>query len=90
VRGDNRLRHLVSHNGILGHGSPRIHELSYPFPGGALLIMHSDGLATHWNLDRYPGLESRHPGVIAGVLYRDHLRGRDDATVVVVRNPKGS
>ncbi len=44
--------------------------------------MHSDGLATHWSFDRYPGLGQRHPGLVAGVLYRDHRRGRDDVTVL--------
>ena len=34
------------------------------------MVMHSDGLATHWSLDKYPGLLSRHPSVIAGVLYQ--------------------
>jgi len=28
---------------------------------------------------------SRHPTVIAGVLYRDHDRGHDDVTVVAVK-----
>ena len=45
--------------------------------------MHSDGLATQWQLDRYPGLAARHPSVIAGVLYRDFRRERDDVTVLV-------
>jgi hypothetical protein len=47
--------------------------------------MHSDGIATHWDLGSYPGLARRHPALVAGVLYRDHARRRDDATVVVVR-----
>jgi hypothetical protein len=29
---------------------------------------------------------ARHAGLIAGVLYRDHDRGRDDVTVVVLKN----
>ena len=47
--------------------------------------MHSDGLSSRWSLDEYQGLITRHPAVIAGVLYRDCLRGRDDATIVVMR-----
>ena len=31
-----------------------------------------------------PGLPRRHPSLIAGVLYRDFTRGRDDVTVLVV------
>jgi hypothetical protein len=48
--------------------------------------MHSDGIATHWSLDNYPGLEAHHPAVIAATIYRDHARARDDATVAVLRN----
>jgi anti-sigma regulatory factor (Ser/Thr protein kinase) len=83
-------RQLVSHNGTLGHMMRRVQQFDFPLPTGALLILHSDGLATHWNLADYPGLAGRHPGVIAGVLYRDHERGRDDVTVLVVRNGGGA
>jgi anti-sigma regulatory factor (Ser/Thr protein kinase) len=83
-------RQLVSHNGTLGHMLRRVQQFDVPLPTGALLLLHSDGLATHWNLADYPGLAARHPGVIAGVLYRDHERGRDDVTVLVVRNGGGA
>jgi anti-sigma regulatory factor (Ser/Thr protein kinase) len=79
-------RQLVSHNGTLGHRMRRVQQFDFPLPVGALLILHSDGLATHWNLADYPGLAGRHASVIAAVLYRDHERGRDDVTVLVVRN----
>ena len=57
----------------------------YPWTADALLIEHSDGLATSWDLSRYPGLRMRDPAVIAAVLYRDHRRIRDDVTVLVAR-----
>ena len=79
------VQHMVSMNGTAGHEKPRIQPFEYRWPGGAILVMHSDGLATQWNLARYPHLLGRHPAVMAGVLYRDHGRGRDDVTVVVVR-----
>jgi anti-sigma regulatory factor (Ser/Thr protein kinase) len=78
-------RSLVSHNGIAGHEARRIADFGYPFPDGALLVLHSDGLSSHWSLDPYPGLAERHPALVAGVLYRDFKRGRDDVTVVVAR-----
>ena len=77
-------RGLVSQNGILGVHNHRIAELNQPWQEPALLIMHSDGLQSRWRLDDYPGLMNRHPAVIAGILYRDFQRGRDDATVLVV------
>ena len=81
-------RSMVSHSGILGHQTRKIQELNYPLVDGALCILHSDGLATRWRLDDYPGLEGSHPSLIAGVLYRDFSRRRDDTTVVVVRRAR--
>jgi len=78
-------RHMVSHPGIVGHEVRKVQEFVYPWSEDSLLVMHSDGLATHWNLDQYPGLAGRSPSLIAGVLYRDFARGRDDVTVVVAK-----
>jgi hypothetical protein len=72
-------------NGTLGTGVPRIREFTLPWVHGSVLVMHSDGVKTHWNIDDYPGLARRHPGLIAGLLYRDFRRQRDDATVIVAR-----
>ena len=49
---------MVSHNGTAGHLAPRIREFTYEFTGDPLMIMHSDGLTSRWNLDHYPGLLS--------------------------------
>jgi anti-sigma regulatory factor (Ser/Thr protein kinase) len=77
--------HLLSHNGTVGHEIRKIQEFSYPWYGNGLLIMHSDGLDSKWQLDRYPGLSQKHPSLIAGVLYRDFNRERDDVTVLVAK-----
>lgn len=76
---------LVSFSGTLGHEVRKVASFDYPWAPESLLVMHSDGVTSHWDLDRYPGLATRHPALIAGVLYRDARRGRDDATVVAVR-----
>ena len=78
-------RCLVSHNGTVGHEARHFQEFTCPFPEGAALVMHSDGLASRWSLDPYPGLLARDPALLAGVLYRDFQRGRDDVTVLAAR-----
>jgi hypothetical protein len=88
IRDAGGSRALVSHNGTLGHQLRKIQEFTYPFRAGALLVMHSDGVGTRWDLAAYPGLEARHPALAAAALYRDFTRGRDDATVLAVRNPR--
>jgi anti-sigma regulatory factor (Ser/Thr protein kinase) len=86
IRSAGRTRSMVSHNGTLGHQVHKMQEFSYPFPRGSLLIAHTDGIATHWDLAAYPGLEARHPAIVAAALCRDFDRGRDDLTVVALRN----
>jgi hypothetical protein len=76
---------MVSQNGTAGQDSVQVKEFTYPWTTGTLLLMHTDGLQSRWDLGRYPGLISRHPALIAAVLYRDFERGRDDCTVVGVR-----
>lgn len=78
-------RRMVSHNGTAGHVARRVQEFTYAFDGVPLVVLCSDGLGTGWTLEAYPGLSRRHPTLIAGVLYRDFSRGRDDATVLVAR-----
>jgi len=81
-----QVRRFVSMNGIAGHTAGQLREFVYPCDGpGLVVILHSDGIGTSWSLDRYPGLAARHPALIAAVLYRDGTRGRDDATVLVLR-----
>lgn len=82
------LRRMVSLPGTVGHQIRKIMEYTYPWDPGACLVMHSDGLQSHWSFDPYPGLIERPPSVVAGVLYRDFARGRDDVTVAVVREAK--
>lgn len=79
---------LVSRNGTAGLTSGRIQAFEYDWPEGGQLIMHSDGLGTRWSLEAYPGLATRAPSLIAGVLYRDHARGRDDSSVLVLREAR--
>ncbi len=84
---DGTSRSLVSHNGTVGHQIRKIQVFTNAWPPGAMLVMHSDGLGTQWSLNNYPGLFQRHAGLIAGVLYRDFVRERDDVTVLVIKAP---
>jgi anti-sigma regulatory factor (Ser/Thr protein kinase) len=85
IRAENRSQSMVSHHGTLGHRATRFHEFTYDWPRGALVILHSDGISARWDLSTYAGLANRHPMVVAAVLYRDHRRRNDDASIVVLR-----
>ena len=81
----NTAKRIPSYNGIVGHATPRIRELSYPITPAATIVFHSDGLTAAWQPERYPGLMQHPCATIAGVLYRDCKRGRDDSLVVALR-----
>jgi anti-sigma regulatory factor (Ser/Thr protein kinase) len=86
VINENSRRGMTSHNGTLGHELRKIQEFSFPWESESVLIMHSDGLGSRWDLNQYPGIMRKHASVIAAVLYRDFERQRDDVTVLVAKN----
>jgi anti-sigma regulatory factor (Ser/Thr protein kinase) len=79
-------RGMASHNGTMGHQLHKVQEFTYPWNPSSLLVMHSDGLSTRWDLKPYPGIWNKHPALIAALLYRDFSRERDDVTVLVAGN----
>jgi anti-sigma regulatory factor (Ser/Thr protein kinase) len=83
ARGESKS--LTSYNGTVGVALRKVQEFTYPWSDDSCLVLHSDGLTSRARADAYPGLAERHPALVAGVLYRDAYRGRDDATVLAVR-----
>lgn len=78
-------RSLMSQHGTLGVQIRRLQDVSCEWPEHAVLVVHSDGIVSRWSLAGALGLLQCDPAVIAGWILRDHFRGRDDATVVVVK-----
>src|SRR5207302_1903463 len=92
VIADGATRGLPSHNGIAGQTARRIQEFSVPWPPGAVLVAHTDGVGSHWKLAAYPGLERKHPAVIAGVLYhefRTPLKSIDSLAQLLLNGAEG-
>ena len=84
IQADKVVR-MVSLSGTAGLTPGRARVFQYPGPQGAVIILHSDGIGTSWTLGKYPGLATAHPSLIAAILFRDFNRGRDDATILVIR-----
>ncbi|AHM62741.1 stage II sporulation E family protein [Flammeovirgaceae bacterium 311] len=79
---------LMSYNGIIGHIiSSRINEQELSWERGRLLVLHSDGINSRWDLSKYQQIQKHDPALIAACLYRDHSRGTDDVTVIVSKYP---
>ena len=77
---------LVSRYGIAGYQSPRIHTVTQSWSDDAMLVLHSDGLSSRWNVDAYPRLRLQHPQLAASTLMRDATRAPDDAMVIAIGN----
>jgi anti-sigma regulatory factor (Ser/Thr protein kinase) len=79
-----RSRGLASHPGIVGLQFRKVQTFDTNDVRPDLLIMHSDGIQSRWNMRSYPGLAQCHPAIVAAVIHRDFSRGRDDVTIVVI------
>lgn len=79
---------FISFNGIVGHiMSPRPGDQLIEWGYGMLLIVHSDGINSRWDLRNYPHIQAHDPLILAACLYRDANRGTDDVTIIVSKNP---
>ncbi|QDQ25577.1 SpoIIE family protein phosphatase [Chitinimonas arctica] len=78
-------RSLLSQHGTAGLRLGSLHVVDCDWPAHAVLVMHSDGLFSRWKLEGAADILQHHPGLIAAWLMREYCRGRDDASVVVVK-----
>lgn len=74
---------------LIGHGTAgltvrRPAQTTTVVPSGAVVVMHTDGLTSSWNLHGRTAVLRSAPLAIAAVLLRDFERGNDDTGVVVV------
>jgi anti-sigma regulatory factor (Ser/Thr protein kinase) len=77
---------FVIRRGVIGLNapSPRVTEHSWPLDH--VLVLHSDGVSTHWSWQDFPGWANRPAAAMAQDLLRAKAKDDDDATVIVVRN----
>jgi anti-sigma regulatory factor (Ser/Thr protein kinase) len=86
LAGPEGIKSVISYNGILGHNIPTtLHNHELPWQNNSLLILHSDGLKSKWDLTRYKDLLRHDTSTIAAVLYKEFNRGTDDILVLVSR-----
>lgn len=80
----------AAQHGTLGLQVRRFLPVRAEWPPHAVAVLHSDGLQSRWSAEPLAPLVTRDPSLLAAWLVRSNLRGRDDATVLVVqRNADG-
>jgi len=82
-------RSLMSQHGTAGVQIRKLQDVAYDWPPHAVLVLHSDGFTTRWALGDATDLVQHHPALVAAWVARDQIRGRDDATIVVLKRRGG-
>ena len=79
---------FVSRDGIIGYtiSTPREHKIK--LQSGDLLVLSSDGVREHFNLEDYPGLLTGSAADIAVNIIEQLGKGSDDASCMVLRYKK--
>ena len=72
--------------GVIGLNAPNALVTEHPWPPDHVLVLHSDGLRTHWSWKDFPGLAEQPAPAMAQEFLRLLAKEEDDATVIVVRN----
>lgn len=76
---------VVVRRGVLGGNAPAPAIMERKWDRTATMVMHSDGVSDRWGVDDYARLDERSATATARELLRSFSTGRDDATVVVVK-----
>lgn len=85
VIGAQGVRRMAARDGRIGGAATRGYEETVQLAAGDMVIMHSDGLKTLREAHFPQGLLKKSPLLIAGFFLDRAFRGRDDASIVVMR-----
>lgn len=86
VFGGPERMNFVFPRGILGLNARRPVVTQHRWELSNVMVLHSDGLITHWRWSDFPHLAEASATVAAQELLRAFARENDDATVVVVKS----
>ena len=79
-------KNYMPYNGTLGLNIPNSMNRSvYPVEKNQHLIMCSDGINSRWDLNRFPGAFRYDNMILASCIYKDYVRGTDDASVLIIK-----
>ena len=77
-------KNYLPYNGIIGMNIPNtLNEQEIKAERGQVIIMCSDGLRTHWDLNKYTGILKYDMSILASALYKDFARRTDDMSILI-------
>jgi serine/threonine protein phosphatase PrpC len=76
---------LILRRGVLGGIAPNPVINETPWNRSNVMVLHSDGLTTHWRWEDFPDLGGQSAAIISQKLIQALAKEEDDATVLVVK-----
>lgn len=78
-------RSMLTQHGTVGVQVRKAEVTTLAWPDHAVAVVHTDGISSRWKADEVVALLQRDPVLIAAALLWHQSRGRDDATVLVLK-----
>jgi serine/threonine protein phosphatase PrpC len=75
--------------GVLGGGAPNAVATEHSWDSRSILVLHSDGLSSHWQWQDYPGIANLPAILISQQLLLKLAKEDDDATIIVIKAKDG-
>lgn len=88
VFGLSRPLNFIVRRGVIGLNAPDPVVTEHRWEPGHVMVMHSDGLATHWRWEDFAHLQEASATVTAQGLLHRLARDDDDASVVVAKGAR--
>jgi len=82
-----RKLNFIVRRGVIGLNAPEAVVTEHPWRPQDVMVLHSDGLSSHWSWEDFPRAEDLSADALAYLLLR-LARDDDDATVLVVRGAR--
>jgi anti-sigma regulatory factor (Ser/Thr protein kinase)/serine/threonine protein phosphatase PrpC len=79
---------FIVRRGVIGLNAPNPVVTEHIWESSQVMVLHSDGLVTHWRSEDFPHLQEASATVAAQQLLHRLARDDDDATVVVVKGAR--
>jgi len=75
----------VTQDGVIGYHIRTPKEKLMQISGGDILVLHTDGITSFFDINDYPKILKDEPKIIANNLIRDFGKNDDDTTCIVIR-----
>jgi len=86
IFGNLKPMNFIIRRGVLGGSTPKVVVTEHPWRMESIMVLHSDGLKTHWQWRDFPNFTDLPAAAVAQQLLSKLAREEDDATVIVVKS----